>query len=54
LKAHQDAAYAAMLPFHGMVTPEQQQAAMQHNYVQQQARVLQEIDWAHLAARITE
>lgn len=52
LKFHQDAAYAAMLPFHGMVTPEQKQAAMQQSYVQQQARVLQEIDWAHLAARI--
>ena len=52
LKAHQDAAYEAMLPFHGFVTPEQQQAAMQQSYVQQQARVLQEIDWAHLAARL--
>jgi ribosomal protein S15P/S13E len=35
-----------------MVTPEQKQAAMQQHYVQQQARVLQEVDWAHLAARI--
>lgn len=52
LKAHQDAAYEAMLPFHGFVTPEQQQTAMQQSYVQQQARVLQEIDWAHLAARL--
>jgi Fe-S-cluster containining protein len=52
LKSHQDAAYEAMLPFHGMVTPEQKKEAMQHAYVQKQARVLQEIDWAHLAARI--
>ncbi|MBU0656457.1 MAG: YkgJ family cysteine cluster protein [Gammaproteobacteria bacterium] len=53
LKSHQDAAYEAMLPFHGFTTAEQQQAAMQHNYIQHQARVLQEIDWAHLAARIS-
>lgn len=52
LKPHQDAAYAAMLPFHGFTTPAQKQAAMQHRYIQQQAQVLQEMDWAHLAARI--
>ena len=52
LKLHQDAAYEAMLPFHGFVTPVQKQEAMQHAYIQQQAKVLQEIDWAHLAARI--
>lgn len=54
IKYHQDAAYAAMLPFHGFTTPAQQQVAMQHRYIQQQAQVLQEMDWAHLAARIDE
>ncbi len=52
LKPHQDAAYEAMLPFHGFTTAEQKQTAMQHHYIQNQARVLQEIDWAHLAARL--
>ena len=52
LKLHQEAAYEAMLPFHGFVTPVQKQEAMQHAYIQKQAKVLQEIDWAHLAARI--
>lgn len=52
LKTHQDAALQAMLPFHGFTTAVQQAAAMQQSYLQQQARVLQEIDWAHLAARI--
>ncbi|MCW8962687.1 MAG: YkgJ family cysteine cluster protein [Gammaproteobacteria bacterium] len=52
IKSHQDAAYEAMLPFHGFTTPEQKQQAMKSSYVQKQARVLQEIDWAHLAARI--
>lgn len=54
IKSHQDAAYEAMLPFHGFVAAEQKREAMQHNYIQNQARVLQEIDWAHLAARITD
>ena len=52
IQSHQDRAYEAMLPFHGFKTPEQKQEAMKASYVQKQARVLQEIDWAHLAARI--
>jgi Fe-S-cluster containining protein len=53
IKSHQDAAYEAMLPFHGFVTAGQKNQAMKSSYVQSQARVLQEIDWAHLAERIT-
>lgn len=52
IKSHQDLAYEAMLPFHGFTTLEQKKEAMKATYVQKQARVLQEIDWAHLAARI--
>ena len=52
IKSHQDAAYKAMLPFHGFVDEEQQETAMQASYVQQQAQVLQEIDWGHLAGRL--
>jgi len=52
IKSHQDFAYEAMLPFHGFTTTVQKEAAMKASYIQKQARVLQEIDWAHLAARI--
>lgn len=54
IRAYQDAALVAMLPFHGFVTPQQQQAAMQQRYMQNQAKVLQEMDWAHLAARLVD
>lgn len=52
ISSHQDAAYEAMLPFHGFVTPEQKEEAIIASYVQKQAKVLQEIDWGNLAARI--
>ena len=52
IASHQSAALEAMLPFHGFITDEQKQAAMKGSYLQSQARVLQEIDWPNLAARI--
>ena len=45
-------AFKAMLPFHGFTTEAQQVQAMKGAYIQQQAKVLQDIDWAHLATRI--
>ncbi len=54
IKSHQNAAYEAMLPFHGMTTSSEKRKAMKMGYIQQKAQVLQEIDWGHLAARIKE
>ncbi|MCB1738053.1 MAG: YkgJ family cysteine cluster protein [Gammaproteobacteria bacterium] len=52
IKSYQDEAFKAMLPFHGFTTEAQQVQAMKGAYIQQQAKVLQDIDWAHLATRI--
>lgn len=52
IRSHQDAAIAAMLPFHGLTSEAQRRGAMQAGYIQGRARVLQDIDWGHLAARL--
>lgn len=52
IQSYQDAAFEAMLPFHGLTTEVQKRQAMQARYIQGQARVLQDIDWGHLAVRI--
>ncbi|MCB1733980.1 MAG: YkgJ family cysteine cluster protein [Gammaproteobacteria bacterium] len=52
IRSHQDAALEAMLPFHGITTTAAKRQAMQNGYLPKQAKVLQEIDWAHLAMRL--
>lgn len=52
LRSYQDAALEAMLPFHGLTDEAQKHQAMQAGHLQNQARVLQEIDWTNLADRL--